>query len=363
MKVGIITCHDVYNFGASLQAYALQQFLNNHGINTEIINYKPSYLYRLINLMEVDVPKWKKNVLTRWCYRIYTMPLKLQWVVKYIKFKCFNRHFLKLSSHKCTDVEALRKKLDYDVYICGSDQIWNSDKYPCGEDPAFFLAFSNKGTKIAYAASFGSTGISKKGEENIKKYLPNFSAISVREKSGVDILYKFGLQGVNVVDPVFLLDVNYWKKIEIKTLKLPKNYILVYGYDNSEELTKAVQYYSQKTGLPVISNETKILKNAGPLEFIALIENASMVITTSFHAVAFSIILHTPFVACKTANEDLFERIYNILETTGLSNRQYSELVKKFNWETEKINFKVADSRMRESVEKSKMFLLTAVKE
>ena len=363
MKAGIITCHDVYNFGSSLQALALQEFLNNHGIKTEIINYKPSYLYKLIDLMEVDSPKWKKNVLSRWCYRIYTFPFKLRWIVKYIKFKWFNKHFLILSSHKYTELEINKEKFDYDVYICGSDQIWNSKNFSCGEDSAFFLKFVNKGVKIAYAASFGGTRVSKKGEENIKRYLPQFRAVSVREKSGLDVLEKYRIEATHVIDPVFLLDKNYWRNIAVMISKLPKTYILVYGYDNSEELSKAVQYYSRKTQLPVISIKTRVFQNAGPLEFIALIDNAAMVITTSFHAVAFSVILHTPFVACKTGNEDLFERISNLLEITELNGRKYSELFKKNDWETESIDFNVSDNRIRECVEQSKKFLLTAVKE
>ena len=85
MKIGILTCHDVYNFGATLQAYALCKYLNDNVGQAEIINYKPRYLYKLIDFMEVDVPKWKKNVFTRWFYRLFTAPSKFKYIKKDIR--------------------------------------------------------------------------------------------------------------------------------------------------------------------------------------------------------------------------------------------------------------------------------------
>ena len=76
----IITCHDVYNFGASLQAYALQKYLNSVKVDAEIIDYKPDYLYRLIDFMEVDSPKWQKNIVTRNIYRLRMFPVRLSYL-------------------------------------------------------------------------------------------------------------------------------------------------------------------------------------------------------------------------------------------------------------------------------------------
>ena len=57
MKVCTITCHDVYNHGASLQAYALMTHLEKNGHEVEIIDYKPDYLGNLYNLKSVDRPR------------------------------------------------------------------------------------------------------------------------------------------------------------------------------------------------------------------------------------------------------------------------------------------------------------------
>lgn len=360
MKIGVLTCHDVYNYGATLQAYALCKYLNAEIGQTELINYKPKYLYRLINLMEVDAPKWKKNLFTRWCYRIYILPHKLKWVKKYVRYKIFNMKYLKISSPVIENNEDLKHKKQWDICICGSDQIWNSSTYPLGEDMAYYLGFQD-GVKVAYAASFGGRSVSELGKHNIKEYIPSFKAVSVREKSAIDILKQYDVNAVHVVDPVFLVSQSEWKRIEKMPKHIPEKYILAYGYDNSVEFVEAVKAYANISGLPIISYDTKLFRDAGPREFLALIQNASMVITTSFHATAFSIIMHTPFVVAKTQKEDLFERIDNILDMSGLKDRTYSEVKKSEDWSMKEIDFIKADNCMKEYIEKSKQFLKVLV--
>lgn len=360
MKIGILTCHDVYNFGATLQAYALCKYLNDNVGQAEIINYKPRYLYKLIDFMEVDVPRWKKNVFTRWFYRLFTAPSKFKYIKKYIRYKEFNQKYLKISTPTLKNNEDLKKVKKWDICICGSDQIWNSSTSPLGNDVAYFLGFHN-GVKIAYAASFGGKNISARGKKYIETYLPMFKAISVREKSALDILKQCGINAVHVVDPVFLLDRNVWTNFVRMPHNMPRKYILAYGYDNSDEFSEALKEYTNVTGLPVVSINTKIFRNAGPREFIGLVQNATMVITTSFHATAFSIILHTPFIVAKTKNNDLFERIDNILTMSGLQNRKYSELMKMQNGILEKIDFEKTDSCMKKYINESKQFLNTVV--
>ena len=363
MKIGIITCHNVYNFGASLQAFALQNFLKRYYVNVEIIDYQPKYLYKLIDLKQVDSNKWNKNFITRNIYRIRVLPYKLSYIPKYLNYKNFNNKYFSLSSTTFCTVDSLNSMSGYDICICGSDQIWNSDKYHCGEDTAFFLSFTDC-KKIAYAASFGSKKISSIGESNIIKYLPKFDRISVREKSGVDILKKYDINAELVVDPVFLLGTEEWRRLVNLRFKkkLPRNYILAYGYDNSSEFSEALNYYSYKTGYIVIDNKSDYLKKAGPLEFLILIENADMVITSSFHAVAFSLIFNTPFVATMTGNANLFERIKNLLQVSGLESRNYLNLKNIKNWENEKIDFNIANEKMKKFIEDSKHFLLNGVK-
>ena len=348
-EIGIITCHDVYNYGATLQAFALSEYIKKHFGTCRIINYVPHYLYRLIDFMNVDAPKWKSSWWRRWIYRVYVFPYNCSLLPKYLKFKAYLRANLFLTK-KYTTASALMKEMPYfDVYICGSDQIWNSVAYPCGEDPAFYLSFAYYGAKkLSYAASFGARTISEKGRYNLERYLRNYTALSVREQSGVKILHENGLEGTTVLDPVFLLPPEVWRRHKAK-LTLPEKYILVYGYDNSAVMRTAVQDYANRYKCEIVDLHTDY-RSAGPKEFLTLIDNAELVITSSFHAVAFSIILHTQFVTVKTKNEALFERISNILELTELQNRTYGS-------RTEHIDFDAVDRRLQPEITKAKAFL------
>lgn len=356
MAVGIITCHDVYNCGSSLQAYALSKTVSEF-CEVEIINYKPKYLFRLIDFMEVDSEKWKRNAVTRWIYRLYMVPIKLRRLNRYITFKKFNKNYLPLSKRKYRSFDRLIKATKYDICICGSDQIWNSNKYFCGEDPAFFLAFTDA-VRIAYAASFGGNIISSKGENNIKKFLPCFSAVSVRENSGVKILEKFGLASEQVLDPVYFLSGDEWRKISRKPKNVPQKYVLVYGYDKSPEFLELIDEFDD---CEIITVGSKDLRDVGPLEFIWLIDHAETVITTSFHAVSFSIILHTQFITAMTGNPELYERLEDIMALCGLEDRRYGILRQYDDWKDKRIDYDAVDLALTESKRKSKRFLLSAL--
>lgn len=356
MKVGIITCHDVYNYGSSLQAYALNKILGNF-CEVEIIDYKPDYLYRLLNFMEVDAVKWQKSAIKRWIYRIYMAPKRICYIKRYLIYKHFNKQYLTLSEKKYKTFDDLKKEAKYDKYICGSDQVWNSEKSPCGEDPAFFLGFTDA-DKIAYAASFGGKSVSKKGKENIKKYLPQFMKISVRESSGIDILKQSGIYSEQVLDPVFLLSKDEWRAIACKPSNILEPYNLVYGYDNSDEFRELIREYKDENLLYMGEG---VLKNIGPLEFIWLIDHAQTVITTSFHAVSFSIILHKQFVTAMTGNLELYERLDNIMKLCGLEERTYSILKQQDKWRQKKIDYQTVDLKLKNPKTKSKKFLLSAI--
>ena len=90
MKVSTITCHDVYNHGASLQAYALMTYIKNQGNEVEIIDYKPDYLSNHFKLLAVNNPKYDKNIYIKFIYLLLKMPgriLKLRRKKKFDKFK------------------------------------------------------------------------------------------------------------------------------------------------------------------------------------------------------------------------------------------------------------------------------------
>ena len=231
MKIHTITCHDVYNLGASLQAYALAAYLTEEGHEVSILDYKPPYLSRHYALSYVANPRYDKPLL-RQAYLLAKLPKRL-WALRSRRkkrFDAFRRDDLPVTPRRYVSAEDLKANCPpSDLFIAGSDQIWNPT-FENGKDPAFFLTFVPQGVKkIAYAASFAVETLSEADVARMKPWLTALDAIAAREQSGVTILDGMGLPAVCTVDPVFLLPQENWERLSV----LPKvrDYILVYDFD------------------------------------------------------------------------------------------------------------------------------------
>ena len=241
MNIKTITCHDVYNYGASLQAFALQTFLEKDGHNVEIIDYKPDYIdfpYKVSTFVHPDSPVRRftdKCSIIRLLYGIKRYLWYIPTIGRKRAFDRFTKQYLKLTKkYSCND--GLSKDVPAaDTYIVGSDQVWNSITMLNGSDSAFYLQFAPKSKKrLSYAASFGSISVSEKHKDIIKQWLSTFDAISVRENSGVEVLQDLGIKGTHVCDPVFLLSKEEW----IHNLNISKNdekYVLIYNLTAKNE--------------------------------------------------------------------------------------------------------------------------------
>ena len=172
MKIKTITCHDVYNAGASLQSYALMTFLRNNGHDVEIIDYKPDYLSHHYDLWYIPNPKYR-NILLKYPYLLAKLPGRLKDLFSQRKkdYDNFTKNYLKLTN-RYNSIEELKKNPPLaDVYFAGSDQIWNT-MFNNGYDPAFYLQFGDKDTiKASYAASFAVEEQDYTYGSNIKKWL------------------------------------------------------------------------------------------------------------------------------------------------------------------------------------------------
>lgn len=218
--------------------------------------------------------------------------------------------------------------------ITGSDQVWNG-----GIDlDAFCLGFAKRDTKrISYAASSASTKFGKWQDEIFKKNLPEFTAISVREKSVIPYFEQMSGKRVSVVlDPVFLLSAADWHEIvQEPHIKTPYIFCYLLG-SNKEQHERAIKIAKENScklvTIPYLNGYNQLDDNFGdiqisaasPQEFLGLIENAAGVVTDSFHATAFSVIFNRPFWALsrfknqgKTNNN---HRVTDILEQSGLLN-------------------------------------------
>lgn len=366
MKICTITCHDVYNHGASLQAYALMAYLKKYGHTVEIIDYKPDYLNNHYKLLNVDNPKWEKNIFIKLSYLAVKLPMRIKGLQRKKAFDNFTSKYLKLTKKRYSSNQQLKKRPpEADAYICGSDQIWNA-LHKNGRDPAFYLDFvpENK-IKLSYAASFATESILDEYKPLVKEKVNRLDHVSVREKSGVNILKNLGIKNaVNVVDPAFLLGEDEWNRFAEKNYK--EKYILIYDFDNSELIKKLALEIAREQDLAIYSiNPTKIkyadrsLKYVGPESFIALIRDASFVVSNSFHAAVFSVIYKKNF-AIVNRTENINSRMQDLIDDLNLNEKliydSYSidDILKP-------IDYIATDKILKEKINFSKEFLNNAL--
>lgn len=363
MKIRIITCHDVYNYGASLQAYALLSYLSNKGYDTQIIDYKPEYLSHHYEFGYVDeknrfYPICKKYKIIRFLYGLRLVPITY---ATWRRIKPFNK--FKRFKLKCTNsYQSLDELQDHppiaELYIAGSDQIWNCN-LPNGKDASFFLAFGNPNRKISYAASFAMKSIPGQYKDMLKGYLANLDCISVREKSAVSLLHELGYSSRVVLDPVYLLSKSKWEIFAGRKPLVEEKYILVYNlnHSNSQSIEAESLRLSKLNSLIIVSIDSsfkctfsdKNIHNAGPVEFVNLIKNATYVVTDSFHGMSFSIIMQRPFSVWHNHSDS--SRIHDLLSEIG------AEICVNNSITTNKFQWPLIESKLNLLKQDSESFL------
>lgn len=362
MRIKTLTTYNVYNYGASLQAYALMKYLQNKGHEVEIINYQPEYLRRKYDYNWVNPEsKMSKYLLTRFIYRIMKY-LQRQTTLKRKKaFDNFTNKKLKQTPNKYLNYCELKNNPpEADLYIVGSDQIWNVF-YETGRDNAFFLDFVKKGKKASYAASFSYINIDEENKKRIKCLLEDFTAISVREYHGVNILKEIGIESKWVLDPVFLLSNKEWETF-ITTYNKKERYLLIYDFEWNKSLKEFAISYAKEYNLKIYSiNDTyphhyadKNFNNAGPIEFLTMIYNCDAFISNSFHGTAFSIIFNKPVFVFNRNRHKVNSRMESLMTLFELKQciEPNSNIIKSINecFNFDKIN-KILDSERNKSLE------------
>lgn len=361
MKIKTITCHKVNNHGANLQAVALMHYLEDLGNDVEIIDYFPEY-FKHFRPLYCGTPKYAANPVTRFAYICAKFPGRLKSYLEYKKsdrkknFEAFRDKYYRLTDTYESFEELKANPPKADLYIAGSDQIWNT-MMNNGKDPAYYLQFAPKNaTTATYAASFSVSEIPDELKEQTKKYIKSIDFVSVREKSALKILDDLGiLNGQAVLDPVFLLEKKQWSKIE-SNIKLDDEYVLVYDFEGSDEVKNFAVKYAQKHNLKIYSlykNEycDKSFENFGPDVFLSLIKNAEFIVSNSFHATAFSLIYEKEFAVIKR-QEGINSRMVDLLESVGIDER-IVDSYQEFN----AIDFNLVKEKLEIEVEKSKDYL------
>jgi coenzyme F420-reducing hydrogenase beta subunit len=342
MRAGVITFHSANNYGATLQTWALQKVLKDYGIDAGVIHYHPDIIEQLYD------PLFVERGLKRRLKKLKLFLFNRQSLVRYNKFQSFLKTNFKLLGDYRTYEELSKASLDLDVYITGSDQIWNPD-HTGGFDPAYFLCFAEQGKrKLSYAASIGSDYINPKYKEDMRQALSTFTAVSVREGSIREEIQEIAEKPVRVVlDPTMLLVREDYEEIKVKSTR-KEPYILVYMIEKNNQVITLANTLSISMGLPIIqrrnvpgfTNELEAFYTADAGEFLGLMEAAEYVITNSFHGTVFSILYEKPFVSM--LHSDTGSRTEDLLKELGLE----SHLLYEMSDFTGVAQFKIDDPRL-----------------
>lgn len=336
MKIRTITCHNVYNYGAALQAHALMSYLTKLGHDVKVIDYMPPYIRKNLSLWSIG-PRWNRNLFIKLAFYAYVVPIRLRQKKARKKFLQFNQDFLKLTQRYNSYEELVSNPPEADVYFCGSDQIWNT-QINNGLDPAFYCDFGHSNIRASYAASFSISELPNADKAFVKSELNKLKFISVREKSGLHILEDLGIgNGVVVSDPVFLKSRSEW--LEMCYRPKYESYILVYDQENNATIRDLAVYLSNKENKPIVAFKDLYPRRyadyqeryAGPIDFISLIAHADVIITNSFHCMAFSIIMNKNFYVVPRTHQKVNSRMSDFLNYLNISDhlvRNQSEMEK-----------------------------------
>ena len=360
-KTATITFHAAHNYGSNLQAYALQQTIQSLGYDNEIINLRTKRQKDLYTVFTKR--KGIKYIIKNLSHLVYYFPLRRS----YKKFEDFINHKLVLTREYETEEELVDADLNYDVFIAGSDQIWNP--IPADFDWSYYLTFVNDSTKVAYAPSFGQ--LASKGNEEtrtrIADLLTRFDVISVREQGAADnVKQMIGLNPEIVLDPTLLLSRDKWLQlVNNKERIVKKEYIYFYTLFADKSRMDIIKRISKATGLSVVtsnfSNQYDVFNpfikcyDAGPLDFLTLIRDAKLVVVSSYHGTVFSTLLNVPFFAIDGMSD---ARISSLLKIVGLEDREINTTnVEEKCRDPFNIDFKMVNERLNEARTPSINFL------
>lgn len=313
MKIGILTFHWATNYGAILQCFALQTYLEQLGYEVEVIGYKPrqydddwfTFLrYRkFLNLVNYRMLQKRENTLST-----------------------FRKSKLKLSSRRLfTQVEVQQYVKGFDMLVSGSDQVVNPSFLMTGENNSrsvvYFLGFPFEGKKVGYALSFGCVTYPEHERIIASACIKGFDKISVREATGVDIVKSMGREDAVVVpDPTFLMESSFYHQLaDEKADTSLKPYVYSFFLRCIADHKPVVN--TALSGSKVLwNNEDGDYTMQG---WLHKVKYADFVVTDSFHCMVMCLKLHKPFavVTEHKGNVGMNDRLYTLLGKISMENR------------------------------------------
>lgn len=363
-KIGQIT-YSSNNYGSLLQCYATQKVFEDNGYKCELIE---------VNQAAINFSK----ILNAFKYRFRKVKMYLKYNDYREKFKELDYEYKSKGGSSLSAISRdkmakfkdiyinknkipmkLLKKIghsnEYIAFISGSDQIWSASNYNIND--IFFLKFAIVDKRVAFAPSFGSESIPIYNQVKFKKNISEYNLISCREKSGCEIIFNLTERKADLVcDPVFQLSREYWEVFAEKSkLSVKERYIFVFFIDEPSQLAKkTIKKAQNELGYNVkmlaykyeMSNMSYDFIDGNAIDFVYLIKNAELVITDSFHATAFSLILHTNFITVERNYMHSFNqsvRITDLLDDCGYSDRYIHSMERFTNELIKELDFVSSD--------------------
>lgn len=339
---GILTFQYAHNYGALLQAYALKTFLNSNHIETEIINYANLQAKEMYSFFPsringgVDFLRKGKRCFLR--------------ARQYFLMKKFAQNYMEYDiTQPFSEQKAISGK--YKSILVGSDQVWNIQL--TDNDMTYFLESVKCENSISYAASFGSSELIESLPMRCVNLLKKFDSISVREAEARNKLIQIIEKNVSlVVDPVFLLSLDDWKKLEQKPKSIRKRYCCLVMLRDDSKLIERCKKYADEKNIEIISIHPMAWKqtcgrqlyDVGPQEFLWLIDHADCIVTNSFHATAFSVIFRKKIITSSIAKGN--DRISSLIQmVSGVNTFDSSELIDTNGFHSGLIENKINESK------------------
>ena len=377
-KVGIITTFRQPNWGSVLQAYALQKVIDDMGHEAWLIDYQyPNEFHYSQGVCERN-RSWLRNlpgeIRSRLKIRLGQMPER-----KMVLLERFIKNNMRLTQRYMSYEDLHQSPPVFDVYIAGSDQIWNPQTMV--GDMSYLLDFApDKALKFSYASSFSRVYIPKRYENDYRNNLNRLNDISVREDNGAKAVRELtGMEATVVLDPTLLLDKDHWRRFadKARTVQLPDKFILCYmlgyTYNPDETMSSVLCQLQRQYGIPVVALNAlpssfngdifRLPKNygVGIEEFLFLMNRATIIATSSFHGTAFAINLGKPFIAVADGKADDDGRISSFLDKMRLQ-RQIVKSTDVISELCPHYNEKESKEQLKNLRDKSFLFLAEAFK-
>lgn len=317
-RIATLTFHNTTNYGALLQALALQKKLESLGVDTEVLDYHCRNIEQREN---IALPSLEKNIyhyLAKWKdYCVHSRKRKV--------ISDFRDRYMKISDTSY-DRSTIHDSIDkYDAFIVGSDMVWELGI--TGGDFTYFLDFAPSKKRFSYAASIGVSEFNPCYRGKVFAELQKFRKISVREDSAASYLQANKISNITVsIDPTLLFDGAFWERYEEEIPCLvDKKYILLYFLDEKGVMLRQARELSKKSNaeIVVLSDKKmeiigcKVLTNVSVGQFLFSIHNAFVIITGSFHGMIYSLNYNRNFMYYNRANSTRMESIARIVGATS----------------------------------------------